>query len=514
MAKFSAYSKRKLKASAIIAGVIVPAISIYTEFSLNAIPTATVSLPVGYDGETAIDSIVEKQTNFFKFRTPISLWVSYDIDNEEVKEDDQDWIKSGLEGGVKVFEGYIAGFGYERSVSGLAFTVSVEHWLSDLASSSALSGAAHSSTPGDMQRSALLKRSGTSGQNNAVTGFKWVSDVLPEEITDLWEKGYKKIYTELCNSDALVGLDTSGDDGLKKNSSGLKALKRMYSSNAELIITPFPNVRQNVVEEIRNTTIDSLSGQTLWDNLITASATFMFAISPHVEDAEVFPFCPSVKHKTPYKEIYKSDITNISFSGDCPRAIRAVCLMYGTAVRTLPGQGVQDFITVGKYINEENPEMEGTVIYRNCPSWISNSITQGVPIKEIPTGSNPETSQGEIIYDALDIRNKYAKTIYGFEILRGRQGTITGPLRQDIGVGSYVRIELPESLHSESKGLYMKGIVLKVVSSLVAQSSQSSTTLTVGYLRMEDEKEIEMDSHPLYSTMWSGSSNLKMSPKS
>jgi hypothetical protein len=156
------------------------------------------------------------------------------------------------------------------------------------------------------------------------------------------------------------------------------------------------------------------------------------------------------------------------------------------------------------------------VIYRNCPSWISNSITQGVAIdKKIATGSNPDgTSQDEIIYDARDIRNKYAKTIYGFEILRGRQGTITGPLRQDIGVGSYVRIQLPESLHLDAKGLYMKGIVLKVVSSLVAQSSQSSTTLTVGYLRMEDEKEIEMDSHPLYSTMWSGSSNLKMSPKS
>ena len=512
--EFSGYSKRKLKAYALIGGVTVSAISIYTEFSLNAIPTATVSLPVGYDGETSIDSIIEKQTNFFKLRTPIFLWVSYDIDNEEVKEDDQDWIKSGLEGGVKVFEGYIAGFGYERSVSGLAFTVSVEHWLSDLASSSALSGAAHSSTPGDMQRSALLKRSGTSGQNNALTGFKWVGDVIDQgEVTDLWENGYKKIYTELCKSDALVGLDTS-DSSSRNNSSGLKALKRMYSSNAKLTITPFENVRANIVEEIRNTTIDSFSGQTLWDNLVNASATFMFAISPHVEDAEVFPFCPSVKHETPYKEIYKSDITNISFSGDCPRAIRAVCLMYGTAVRVLPGQGVEDFITIGKYINTENLG-EGTVIYRNCPSWISNSITQGIPITKIPSGTNPDGSEKtKIIYDASDIRNKYAKTIYGFEILRGRQGTITGPLRQDIGVGSYVRIELPESLHSASKGLYMKGIVLKVVSSLVAQSSQSSTTLTVGYLRMEDEKEIEMDSHPLYSTMWSGSSNLKMSPKS
>ena len=515
MAKFSAYSKRKLKASAIISGLIVPVISIYTEFSLNAIPTATVSLPVGYDGETSIDSIIEKQKNFFTFRKQVSLWVSYDIDEEETKEDDQNWIKSGLEGGVRVFDGYIAGFGYERTVAGLALTISLEHWLSDLAASSALSAAAHSSTPGDMQRSALLKRSATSGQNNAVTGFKWVSDVVSEEVTDLWENGYKKIYTELCKNDALVGLDTSGGEGAgyKKNTNGLKALKRMYSSNAILNIISFETVRANIVEEIRNTTIDSLSGQTLWDNLVTASATFMFAISPHVEDAEVFPFCPSAKHETPYKEIYKSDITNISFSGDCPRAIRAVCLMYGTGVRVLPGQGVQDFITIGKHLNEQNPEMEGTVIYRNCPSWISNSISQGVPIitTSIPSISSPAgATQDKVIYNALDIRNKYAKTIYGFEILRGRQGTITGPLRQDIGVGSYVRIELPESLHSESAGLYMKGIVLKVSSSIIAQASQSSTTLTIGYLRMEDEKEIEIDSHPLYSTMWAGSSNLKM----
>ena len=48
--EFSGYSKRKLKAYALIGGVTVSAIRIYTEFSLNAIPTATVSLPVGYDG--------------------------------------------------------------------------------------------------------------------------------------------------------------------------------------------------------------------------------------------------------------------------------------------------------------------------------------------------------------------------------------------------------------------------------------------------------------------------------
>jgi hypothetical protein len=514
MAEFSGYSKRKLKASAEIEGIPVPALSIYTEFSLNSIPTATVSLAVGHDGETGIDSIIETQSNFFTFRKKISLWVSYDVEEEESKSDDQDWIKSGLEGRVRVFDGYIAGFGYERTVSGLALTISVEHWLSDLTSSSALSGAAHSTTPGDMQRSALLKRSATTGNpSKAPTGFAWIGDVLSAGIGDLWEDGYKKVYKALCNSDALAGLGTSPTPGSKKNDGGLKALEKMYSSNAALSIVPFENIKKHIVEEIRNTTIDSLSGQTLWDNLVTASATFMFAISPHVEDAEIFPFCPSIKHADPYKEIYKSDMTNISFSGDCPRAIRAVCLMYGTAVRALPVPGALNFTTIGKYVNEENPTLEGTVIYRNCPSWIHNSVGQKIPIKlGIPSGSNPNgAEQTKIIYDVSNIRNQYAKTIYGFEILRGRQGNLTGPLRQDIGVGSYIRIELPDSLHSSATLLYMKGIVLKVSSNIIAQSAQSSTTLTVGYLRMEDEKGIEMDSHPIYTTKWSGSSNLKKS---
>ena len=66
--EFSGYSKRKLKAWAFIDGAEISAVSISTEFSLNAIPTATVSLPVGYDGMTAKDSPIQTQSNFFKFR--------------------------------------------------------------------------------------------------------------------------------------------------------------------------------------------------------------------------------------------------------------------------------------------------------------------------------------------------------------------------------------------------------------------------------------------------------------
>ena len=511
--EFSGYSKRKLEAWAIIEGKKVPAVSIQTEFSLNAIPTATVSLPVGYDGETSEDSFVERESNLFTFRRSISLWVSYKVEKEEVKEDGQGWIKSELGGTTRVFDGYIAGIGYERTVSGLALTISVEHWLSDLAASSALSGAAHSTTPGDMQRSALLKRSDTTGNSNAPTAWKWINNILASEnVNDLWEEGYKKVYEALCKSDALIGLDTDGNAALRKNDSGLSALKKMYSSKAKLKIIPYQDIKKNIVEGIRLTSIDSLSGQTLWDNLIAASATFMFAISPHVEDAEVFPFCPSVKHDKPYKEIRKSDITNISFSGDCPRAIRAVCLMHGTGIRVVPAAGAQAFKTIGKYINEKNTKDEGTIIYRSCPSWIQNSLDQTIKVISIPSGSSPNSeAPKKSIIDYKELRNMYDKTIYGFEILRGRQGTLTGPLRQDIGVGSYISIEIPESMHTSNFGMYMKGVVLRVSSTMIAQSAQSSTTLTVGYLRMESEADLEMESHPLYTTMWSGSSNLKMS---
>ena len=390
----------------------------------------------------------------------------------------------------------------------------MEHWLSDLAASSALSGSAHSTTPGDMQRSALLKRSATNGSSNAPTAWKWINNILAgENVNDLWEEGYKKVYEALCESDALIGLDTDANAAMRKNSSGLSALKKMYSTKAPLKIIPYQDIKKNIVEGIRQTSIDSLSGQTLWDNLIAASATFMFAISPHVEDAEVFPFCPSVKHDTPYRVIRKSDITNISFSGDCPRAIRAVCLMHGTGIRVLPAPGASQFRTIGKYINEKNTSDEGTIIYRSCPSWIQNSSDQTIAVTDIPSVSSPNSKTSKnLIIDHKEVRNMYAKTIYGFEILRGRQGTLTGPLRQDIGVGSYIMIEIPESLHTGNSGIYMKGIVLRVSSNMIAQSAQSSTTLTVGYLRMESESNIEMESHPLYSTMWSGSSNLKMSP--
>ena len=78
-----------------------------------------------------------------------------------------------------------------------------------------------------MQRSALLKRSDTAGGSNAPTAWKWINNILASEnVNDLWEEGYKKVYEALCKSDALIGLDTDGNAALRKNDSGLSALKK------------------------------------------------------------------------------------------------------------------------------------------------------------------------------------------------------------------------------------------------------------------------------------------------
>lgn len=515
MADFFAYSKRKIRAYAYVEGNKIPIVSIYTEFSLNAIPLATVSLPVGYDADTLAASLASGSTRMlFGFRKKIDLWVEYTVEWEEDATGTASFINSQLDPGMRVFEGYISGFGYERTVAGMAITMSIEHWLSDLAASSALSGATHSTTPGDMQRSALLRRSATAGSNKGgVAAFSYINNILIGELTDLWEDGYKKIYTELCKHDQLVGLDSSNAGG-GKNDAGLAALSRMYSSNAKLELVDIARVKTGVIDEIRATSIDSLSGQTLWDSLIAASASYMFAVSPHVEDAEVFPFCPGVHYEPQYKFITPDQITNISFSGDCPRTIRGVALMYGTGVRVVPGSGMQSYNVIGKYINDIS-KGEGTVIYRNSPSWIQNSPTDSVAntVAPIPTAVNPAGAApaNKVIPDLRDIRNKFAKTIYGFEVLKGRQGSLSGPLRQDIGVGSYLKIELPKDMHSGDTKVIMFGVVLRVSSTIIAQSSQSSTTFTIGYLRMESEISPDsMIQHPLYKSKWSGSSNLKM----
>ena len=521
------YSKRKIRCWAVIDGTEYEVTRVTTEFALNSIPSATVSLVPGVnvnDGKTSTAHDLEDSITSLRY--PIEIWSTYEIESE---------FGTGYEFTPDVarslmFEGYITGFGYQRSASGIAFSLAVEHWLSDLTASSMISSSTHSMTAGDLQRSVILQRikPGTRNLGNTF-GLSYVNGTLgggANIVANLWENGIKKVAVEGASNDQLaeLGIESGTSCGPNsRNAAALGALARMSGTlSLRLIGADSQSIGNAIVQDLSKIFLEDLAGQTAWDNIIASSANYMFAVVPKVSDALVVPFCPSLSINNddgPFKEIPSEQIENISISGDMPRTIRGVALLFTqeSAINLAPGAkdtGITLNKPGGVYI-ANTKECKGTILYKYCPGWIantgpidlSNNACNKPPIKAAtqPETGNPgdRPTSAQQAANKAPFRDAVAKAIYCIEVLKGRQGTITGPYRTDIGVGSLIRFELPATTNvSGSESSYFVGMVLKVVCSIDAQASQSSTTFTLGYVRTAYEdslKVITVTEHPIYN---------------
>ena len=519
------YGKFKISCWAVVGAseIVLDVVQASIEYSLNGIPSATMTLALGnnaYTNETSAAS-TQFESNLFGFREKILVYASMEQQdavntqpgNEIVREFEQ----------TVVFEGFITGFGYQRSGAASVLSVSAEHWLSDLTASTMISASTHALMPGDLQAS-ILQRSVVAGSRKAagLMGSSWISK-LPVSTDDLWSNGIKVIAQAGASSNALVQIDnqfnagcTSG--GRPNNQAALDALDRM-SGTLKLRIDGGSNLISAINADLAAIFLDNFVGQTIWDCIISASANYMFAIAPQINKAIVMPFLPAISG-TPFKRIDSSQISSVSISGDMPRTIRAVgILFFQNGALTGAPNDVRIDPNIGRYVADAT--CKGTVLFKQSPPWLSVGSTGGfstgkdkilAPTSGLATATNPgggaptnlpSTSQN--INDSKDLRDRYAKSVYGYEVLKGRQGTVTGPLRLDIGVGSYIEFELPQNLHqANSSPKYFRGIVVKVEINLDAQSANAATTYTVAYVRRKDEDEgkvITMDSHPIYQSM-------------
>ena len=530
------YSKRKIRCWAVIDGTEYEVARVTTEFALNSIPSATVSLVPGVNVSDGKPSTAhDLQDSITSLRYPIEIWSTYEIESE---------FGAGYEFTPDVarslmFEGYITGFGYQRSASGIAFSLAVEHWLSDLTASSMISSSTHSMTAGDLQRSVILQRikPGTRAYGSTFN-LSYAKSTLGSGaniVANLWENGIKKLAVEGASSDQLAELGVEsgtlcgGPDS--RNAAALGALDRMSGTlNLRLIGADSQSIGNAIVQDLSKIFLEDLAGQTAWDNIIASSANYMFAVVPKVSDAIVVPFCPSLSINSddgPFKEILSEQIENISISGDMPRTIRGVALLFTqeSAINLAPGTkdtGITLNKPGGVYI-ANTKECKGTILYKYCPGWIANTgpidlsdnACNKPPIRSNvqPATGNPSNkpTANQQAENKAPFRDAVAKAIYCIEVLKGRQGTITGPYRTDIGVGSLIRFELPATTNvSNSEASYFVGMVLKVLCSIDAQSSQSSTTFTLGYVRTAYEdslKVITVAEHPMYNDPpWRGTS--------
>jgi hypothetical protein len=533
------YSKRTIKCWAVVEGKEFDVVDATVDFALNTIPSATITLATGLNVKTLEASNADELgNNLFNFRAPILIYYSYVIDSEELVglQSIPDSPKDIL------FDGYITGFGCQRTSNASVLSISIEHWLSDLTASSMISSSTHSTTPGDLQRAALLRTpqsqfSPAVGILSATYGSK-VLGAGSTVIENLWENGFKKIIQSVMNSNALADLNRETDSGCLEDvvpiaSDQVSNVTSIYNKAAEVAISKIIGflkfsspeaiqVADNIKGEISAGTMQGYAGQTIWDNILSASASYMFAVVPRISDAEVIPFLPNIFATDASASITGEQISSISISGDMPRTIRGVAVLMGSSSAYLPGSSPKDnafpdLRVGGTYISKE---CKGTVLYKQAPGWLQISggpttYSRGSD-KQPPyntsggDGGNPSNlpPKSKIVTDTQRLRDDYAKTVFGFEILKGRQGVIVGPFRTDIGVGSYIEFEVPESKHNyATQPNSFRGIVLKVGISISAQSSESSTTFTVGYVRSfrEDVSEIlTMQEHPLYDGAYVG----------
>ena len=539
----ASYVNRKLSCYITIGDSATPydVVQVTTEFALNSIPTATVALALGMNTKTLEAAAAsEIGSSLFEFRKPIKIWAEYPDAPGST------FLIGGLTASEEVspkviFEGYIAGVGYQRNASGAALSISAEHWLADLAASSMMGSSTHSMTPGDLQRSALLISArpgdGRAQINNyGLMGTTWVSKVIGDTaglIDNLWDGGIKKIAIEGAKADALIDVNRAADPACANNleakninnQAALSAIARM-EGKLPFRLNTAENVIYGIYRDLTSVFLENIAGQTIWDVIVSASANYMFAIAPGISKAAVIPFLPCLSAAEPFYTIPSEEIFSVSLSGDMPRTIRGLAVLFSTETGVMGLGGKQTAVPAlrvgGAYIGTGSDNCKGTVLYKQPPSWLSTACAAYYatgrdknPSNTIRTSTSPtggtasdKGTTTENIIKTMKVRDDYAKCLYGFEILKGRQGTISGPFRTDIGVGSYIEFELPSNLNEdESTPKYFRGIVLKVSTTLDAQSSQAGTTFIIGYARTQVEDSsalLTMTEHPIYNATYLG----------
>lgn len=538
------FSKRKITCWAEIDGEEYEIVQFSTDFALNTIPTAVVTLALGRDvTETGSGNFVGRATNIndkFLFRYPVKIFATSLIQDESP---DLAYFNKSVPGFDKkvIFSGYVAGFGFQRTAGSAILTISVEHWLADLAASTMLSAATHYSTPSDLQRSALYRDSGTADytakDEPSLMAESWIglkTGGVQNVCSDLWETGIKKILIAAANSDNLADLHsyanaapggeagcglTEAKDALNKTSLG--ALEKVTSKNAPLKIrlgdsTPL-DLGGNIFSDLSGLYLENLAGQTMWDCLIASSGNYMFAVAPGIDIAQVVPYCPTVSTGNPFKTIPANQIDSVSISGDCPRTLRGVALVQPQEGTVLNDQGeavgVPAVSLGGAYISPA-AGCKGVILFKHPPSWLClrsnawerSALPPSTTVDPTPPGTNSSEKKDA---ELASIRDSYAKALFGVEVTKGRQGTISGPLRFDVGPGSFIKFELPEETHMPDTGnnRYFYGIVVRVSFVIDSNSATASTTYTVAHVRTnaeEEDKGFVMTEHPIYTTTWFG----------
>lgn len=532
----------KLRALVLIDDELIelPVTAFSANWDLNTVPDCTLRLAVGKNVETEAaatsHAVLSRITNSTRIRVQLQLSPSLETHGS---------LKGASVLGIPkdypeftIFRGYVATVSFARSrESANAEVVLVcRHTLIKLGSSSSLSYESHPLNPSQYTYGALLPGSQTGGRD--WTGITSAQPfVTPARITtDFWGQCIRPIFEKLLDGNTLR-IAELGLTGTAKNRGGQAALDNIQTRSTPaapnnqykalgLGVDIDATVANRIAEDLALNVLspENLAHQTLWDVLISLSQQYLFAVVPRVTDSLVVPYVPTLKQS--YIRIQSKEYTSIARSLSIARPIQAVGILSdavsqtGSELRPGGASNVKKLGLGGWFQNGT----EGSILIQQSPRWMTGLVSPSLASKETAGGGGrvksstfqPAAGARNSITttDAVDARaasqikpllNRYAEAIYEIEALKGRQMTLSGPLRFDIAPGSSIQIEGTPSaglLVDETAPPVYSATVFRVSINIFCDPPTATTTIQLSHVRSSTENDnpaFASPNHPLWN---------------
>lgn len=546
MASYAAYRTRCF---AVIDGIVVDVVAASITYELNAIPIASITLPLGREVISGETSPVHRMLSSLRRQSKIQLFVSVQQVAGNVEEADRIPLPSGE---FVLFEGKVSGVAYQQAFEQAGLRIEAVHWLYDLTSSSMLSVNSHVTNPAHMTNGSVIL--GADAGSSHWTALAWVEDYLSVQnvSSDFWNDALRPLFIRLSELNHLViaeqAIGTEGASAGAQNTGAMEALKRMRSApdHPLQLLTGASDsaiIAEAIAMDVSAACSDPgfTAAHSFWDIILRKLvADYLFSIVPRPEDVLVVPFVGGMQKV--FKTIKLSQNLAIAPTIRNDRPIRGVGVLSSVTSDTgafgqQGGTSSAYTVGVGGYYAPPDATDDGLILIKRAPAWLSQLLSYTAYTPEsvpgpgiIATAVQPDDATLVDIKDKVEkaseankqVLDRYAETLYSLEVLKNRQAIVTMPLRFDIAPGS--TIELEGTHNSFISGNTLKSIlenqddlatswiaeVIRVTYQFTGGGESGGSIATSCHLAyVRDGRENKMvslttDRHPLYDPDVSG----------
>ncbi len=532
-------------------GEISDIVAVSGTFALNSIPTATLVLACGVEADSGREASAHKIADKVKLRAKVKVFL-------EVETTDG-FIAKMPNQKIMIFEGYYAGFGFQRAHNNANYTMHLIHWLDDLNIGSMMTGNWFPGAPFNLANNAgcwaLVEGNGS--------GSLMAPQIDPTNelinagniAADLWGKVIKPVFEKIAKWPGPgVNCPEGADDASAAGELVLEALSKMPGDAqppAVLALKPpdggelTPTDLQTAVQNgLTKNALESFRYSTFWSKLVGEyAAQFHFAISPGVGFAQVIPFFGGIKwEQGKFKTIEADEYGYANFMASTKTILEGVNIFWPSTYGSGLTQGTperQDLMPanyctpLGSFPEVGERDRRGSVLVKEPPTWLANIMTlhgnAGVATGTGPDasvigdnvmpkpGDNPkgdDKKQNELQrgVKTSGLFNRYAEHWYKTELLQQRYGEMSGKLRFDIAPGSVVKIKAPrKNMPKLPDNVDLIATVVQVSFVINAEQANAGTSFSLAHIRTDKENDntkiggsSDGGETPLYSQGWPG----------